>query len=140
LFERGAISILIGQYDASLTDYEGAATRDPTYPGSASYFAELLLYTGGARAALVISEQASREEPMNLVHRVNIAHAHLLLGDVDRAADTYMAVADEHDPGKGLTGAAIALNDFALMRSAGITPPALRDIERRLRESMSTEP
>jgi tetratricopeptide (TPR) repeat protein len=41
LFERGAISILIGHYDDSLTDSERAATLDPTYPGSASYFAEL---------------------------------------------------------------------------------------------------
>jgi tetratricopeptide (TPR) repeat protein len=135
LFERGAISILIGRYDESLADYEAAAVLDPTYPGSASYFAELCLYTGRADEALAISERASRDEPTNLVHRVNIAHAHLLLGEVERAIHAYAAIADHHDPGKGVAAAAIALHDFALMRSAGFEPPGMLDIERRLRKS-----
>lgn len=42
--------------------FAGAAL-EPDYPGSASYFAELFLYTGRARAALELSERASRDEP-----------------------------------------------------------------------------
>ena len=139
LFERGAISILRGRYDPSLADYEAAAILEPTYPGSASYFAEIYLYTGRADEALTISEQASRDEPMNLVHRVNVAHAHLLLGDTERATHAYAAIADQHDPGKGITGAAIALRDLAMMRSAGIHPPGMLSIEQRLKESTPTD-
>jgi tetratricopeptide (TPR) repeat protein len=140
LFERGAISMLRGRYDQSLADYEAAAILEPTYPGSASYFAEVYLYTGRADDALAISEQANRDEPTNLVHRVNVAHAHLLLGDTECALHTYAAIADEQDPGKGITGAAIALGDLALMRSAGIHPPGMHRIKQRLRESTPTRP
>jgi len=134
LFERGAIWILLGCYERSRADYEAGAALDPTYPGSASYFAELHLYAGRADEALAISERAACDEPTNLVHRVNIAHAHLLLGDTGRAADAYDAIADQLDPGKGITGAALALEDLALMRSAGIDPPGMRSVERRLRK------
>ena len=138
LFERGAIFILSGRYEESLADYEAAAVLEPSYPGAASYFAELFLYTGRADEALAISERASRDEPANLVHRVNTAHAHLLLGHTERAARDYDAVARQHDPGKGITGAALALNDLALMRSAGIRAPGMGRVERLLRESMPT--
>lgn len=134
LFERGAISILLGRYDDALADYRAAATRDPAYPGAASYFAELYLYTGRAGAALAISRAAICEEPTNVVHRVNVAHAYLLLGDAQRATLAYDAVAQERDPGKGITGAEIALDDLALMRSAGIEAPGMLAIEQRLRE------
>jgi tetratricopeptide (TPR) repeat protein len=137
LFERGAVSLLIGRYADSLADYEAAAILEPAYPGSASYFAELYLYTGRPDEALAISERASRDEPRNLVHRVNIAHAHLLLGAVARAARAYDAVANLHDPGKGTTGAAIALNDLTLMRSAGIDTPGMLRIEQHLRAAMT---
>jgi tetratricopeptide (TPR) repeat protein len=134
LFERGAILILTGCYDESLADYEAATLLEPTYPGTASYFAELFLYTGRAHEALATSEQAICDEPTNVVHRVNAAHAHLLLGDVERASRAYADVAGQIDPGKGMTGAAIALGDLALMRSAGIEPPGATAIERCLQD------
>jgi tetratricopeptide (TPR) repeat protein len=134
LFERGAILILTGRYDESLADYEAATLLEPAYPGAASYFAELFLYTSRAQEALALSEQAMRDEPTNLIHRVNAAHAYLLLGDLERAESAYSEVADQTDPGKGQTAAAIALADLALMRSAGIAPPGVRGIERSLRE------
>ena len=133
LFERGAIFILIGRYDESLADYEAASALEPTYPGAASYFAELFLYTGRAQEALVMSEQATSQEPSNLTHRVNVAHAHLRLGDVERAGRAYAEIADHVDPGKGVTGAALALSDLALMRSAGIDPPGALGIEQCLK-------
>lgn len=133
LFERGAIAILIGRYEASRADYEAAALLEPHYPGSASYFAELCLYTGRPAEALAISEQASRDEPSDLMHRVNIAHARLLLGDVEQAAASYNAIARLNDPGRRMPGASIALHDLALMRAADIEVPGMLDIERRLR-------
>lgn len=133
LFERGAIFILTGSYDESLADYEAAAVLEPAYRGGTSYLAELFLYTGRAQEALDMSEEAIRDEPTNLVHRVNVAHAHLLLGDVERARRAYAEVADQIDPGKGVTGATIALGDLDLMRSAGICPPGMLDAERCLR-------
>jgi tetratricopeptide (TPR) repeat protein len=138
LFERGAVSILEGRYDEALADYNDAAALEPTYPGAASYFAELYLYTGRPRAALVISKCASDDEPTNLMHRINVAHAHLLLGETGQARELYAAVADQLDPGKQLTGATIALDDFQLMRSAGIEAPGLTSIERELRRSVTT--
>jgi hypothetical protein len=42
-------------------------------------------------------------------------------------------LAERVDPGKGMTGVAIALGDLALMRSAGIDPPGMLDVERFLR-------
>jgi tetratricopeptide (TPR) repeat protein len=133
LFERGAISILIGRYEESLINYEAAARLEPSYPGSASYFAELCLYTGRPDEALAISEQASRDEPGNIMNRLNIAHAHLLLGNVERALDSYTAIAEVRDPARRMTGAAIALHDLALMRGAGIEAPGMLAVERRLR-------
>jgi putative redox protein len=135
LFERGAILILLGHYDESRADYEAAIAREPGYPGAVSYLAELDLYTGRADEALARSERASRNEPANLVHRVNIAHAHLLLGHAERAAEAYDAIAEERDPGKRMTGAAIALADLSLLRAAGIHPPEMLGIEQRLRTS-----
>lgn len=137
LFERGAIFILIGHYEESLADYEAAAALEPSYPGSASYFAELFLYTDRADEALAISERARHDEPTDLVHRVNTAHAHLLLGHIDHAAQEYETIAGQHDTG-GITGAAIVLNDLAIMRSAGIDVPGTRRVERRLTESRRT--
>ena len=133
LFERGAISILIGRYEEALTDYEAAVSLDPNYPGSASYFAELYLYTGRLDEALAISEQASRDDPGNMMNRLNIAHAHLLLGNVERAVDSYTAIATLHDPVRQMTGASIALHDLDLMRAAGIEAPSMLGIERYLR-------
>jgi tetratricopeptide (TPR) repeat protein len=138
LFERGAIWILVGRYDRSRADYEAAIVLEPDYPGSASYFAELDLYTGRVAEALALSERASRAEPSNLVHRVNVAHAHLLLGDTERASAAYAAIAERRDPGKRITGAAIALADLSLMRAAGIHPPGMDTIERGLRTSIRT--
>lgn len=67
-----------------------------------------------------MSEDAICDEPTNLVHRVNVAHARLLLGDLERAGRAYVEIAGHRDPE---TGAATALGDLDHMRSAAIEPP-----------------
>ncbi len=83
LVERGAIAILQHHYEETLADYTRAEQLDPHYPGLASYFAELYFYTGRPADALRISTDAAGQEPGNLMHRINIAHAQLLLGNTD---------------------------------------------------------
>jgi Flp pilus assembly protein TadD len=125
LVERGAIAILQHRYDEALADYQGAEQFEPHYPGLASYFAELYLYTNRAADALRISENAAVEEPGNLMHRMNIAHAQLLLGNTDVALDGYRDLADEWHPTKRRSGREQALQDLRLLDDAGITVPAI---------------
>jgi tetratricopeptide (TPR) repeat protein len=123
LVERGAIHILAGHYAQSLADYDAATAIDPQYPGLDSYRAELFLYTGRAADALVLSEAAAAREPENLMHRINIAHAQLLLGHTDRALERYRRLARDYHPAKQRYGSDIALEDLRLLIEAGVDVP-----------------
>jgi tetratricopeptide (TPR) repeat protein len=125
LVERGAIRILQGQYKQTLTDYQSAAQRDPHYPGLDSYIAELYLYTGRAAEALALSEGAAAREPGNLMHRINVAHAELLLGHTELALDSYRRLARQYHPTKRRFGRDIALHDLRLLLDAGVDIPQL---------------
>jgi Flp pilus assembly protein TadD len=125
LVERGAIYILQGRYAESRADYAAARRLEPGYPGLDSYVAELDLYTGRAAEALALSEQAAVREPGDLMHRINIAHAHLLLGHTGQALRAYRQLAPLVHPGKNRTGADLALADLRLMAGAGIGIPGL---------------
>jgi tetratricopeptide (TPR) repeat protein len=125
LCERGAIRILQHRWAESLADYQAAADLDPAYPGLRSYFAELYLFTGRAGEALEISRQAAIDEPDNLMNRINIGHAHLLLGHHDQALDQYRAVAREMHPVKRRTGEELIREDWRLLGAAGIDVPTL---------------
>jgi len=124
LVERSAIAILQHRYDEALADYTRAEQLDPHYPGLASYFAELYLYANRAADALRISENAAAEEPGNLMHRINIAHAQLLLGNTDAALSAYREIANQWHPTKMRFGRDLALQDLGLLDDAGIEMPA----------------
>jgi tetratricopeptide (TPR) repeat protein len=123
LVERGAILILQGRYAESRADYEAARRLEPGYPGLDSYVAELDLYTGRAAEALARSEQAAVREPGDLMHRINIAHAHLLLGHTTHALQAYRQVAHQVHPGKNRTGSDLARQDLRLLAGAGVVIP-----------------
>jgi tetratricopeptide (TPR) repeat protein len=125
LVERGAILILQAHYKRTLTDYQSAAKRDPHYPGLDSYIAELYLYTGRAAEALALSEGAAAREPGNLMHRINVAHAELLLGHTELALDSYRRLARQYHPTKRRFGRDIALHDLRLLLDAGVDIPQL---------------
>jgi tetratricopeptide (TPR) repeat protein len=125
LVERGAIRILQGQYTRTLSDYQSAAKRDPHYPGLDSYIAELYLYTGRAADALALSEGAAAREPADLMHRINVAHAELLLGHTERAVDSYRRLARQYHPSKRRFGRDIALHDLRLLLEAGVDIPQI---------------
>jgi tetratricopeptide (TPR) repeat protein len=125
LCERGAIRTLQHRWAESLADYQAAAHLDPAFPGLRSYFAELYLYTGRAQEALEISEQAAVDEPDNLMNRINIGHAYLLLGQLDQARREYCAVAGDMHPVKRRSGEELIREDWRLLRSAGIDVPRL---------------
>jgi tetratricopeptide (TPR) repeat protein len=123
LVERGAVLILAGRYAQTLADYDAAAAIDPHYPGLDSYRAELFLYTGRAADALVLSDAAAAREPGNLMHRINIAHAELLLGHTDLALEHYRLLARDYHPTKKRHGSDIALADLRLLLDAGVDVP-----------------
>jgi tetratricopeptide (TPR) repeat protein len=123
--ERGAIFVLQTRWDEALADYQEAARIDPAYPGLGSYFAELYLYTGRAADALALSRKALAQEPENLMHRINIGHAQLLLGDTGAALREYAQTATLLHPGKQRFGADLVLEDLRLMRAAGVDVPDL---------------
>jgi tetratricopeptide (TPR) repeat protein len=120
IVERGAIFILQARWDEALADYQEAARIDPAYPGLRSYLAELYLYTGRAADALTLSREALAQEPENLMHRINIGHARLLLGDTQGALHDYAQVAGVVHPGKQRSGVDLVLNDLRLMDAAGV--------------------
>jgi tetratricopeptide (TPR) repeat protein len=125
LVERGAILILQHRYEQSRADYAAARRLDPQYPGLDSYVAELDLYTGRAAQALALSERAAAREPGNLMHQINIAHAHLLLGHTGAALEAYRQLAPRFHPRKQRLGRDLAWQDLRLLVEAGVDVPDL---------------
>jgi tetratricopeptide (TPR) repeat protein len=123
--ERGAILILQHRYDESRADYAAARRLDPQFPGLDSYVAELDLYTGRAAQALALSERAAAREPGNLMHQINIAHAHLLLGHTAAALAAYRQLAPRFHPRKQRLGRDLAGQDLRLLVEAGVDVPDL---------------
>jgi tetratricopeptide (TPR) repeat protein len=133
LVERGAILILQHLYEQSRADYAAARHLDPQYPGLDSYVAELDLYTGRAVQALALSERASEREPGNLMHQINIAHAHLLLGHTGAAMEAYRQLAPRFHLRKQRLGRDLALQDLRLLSEAGVNVPDLAAARELLR-------
>ncbi len=123
LCERGAILILQRRYAEALADYQEAQRLDPGYPGLRSYLAEVYLYTGRAAEALAVSRQALLDEPGDLMHDINIAHAHLLLGDTAEALERYARLGGRLHAGKERYGRDLVLQDLRLMQEAGVQIP-----------------
>jgi tetratricopeptide (TPR) repeat protein len=140
LVERGAIAILQHRYDQSRADYASARRLDPHYPGLDSYVAELDLYTGRATEALALSERAAAREPGNLMHQINIAHAHLLLGHTSAALAAYRQLAPRFHPRKQRLGADLAEQDFRLLVEAGVDVPDLAAAREVLRTAAAGGP
>lgn len=120
LCERGAVLILDERWDDALADYRAAEALDPSHPGLASYFAELYLYSGHPDEAIAAARAGLEREPGSVMHRVNLAHGLLFSGRLDEALEEYAAIADQPVPSEGVTGESIVLNDFRLMREAGL--------------------
>jgi tetratricopeptide (TPR) repeat protein len=125
LVERGAVLVLAHRFDEALADYQAAATLDQDYPGLRSYFAEVYLYLGRPEDALAASEEGLRVEPRDLMHRINRAHSLLFLDRVEPALDDYRGLAGEQHRAKDRSGAELALEDFRLMRAAGLHPAGM---------------
>ena len=138
LCERGAVLILDERWDEALADYKAAEALDPNHPGLASYFAELYLYSGRPGDALIAAQRGLECEPDSVMHRVNLAHALLFTGKQDEAIAEYRAVQGRISRGEHVSGAAIALNDLALMREAGLTCDGIDEVESMLRHARTS--
>ncbi len=134
LCERGAVLILDERWDEALADYQAAEALDPNHPGLASYFAELYLYSGHPGDALAAARRGLEREPSSVMHRVNLAHALLFTGNREEALAEYDAIRSRIAAGEGVSGAAIVLNDLALMREAGLVCDGFDEVEATLRE------
>ena len=139
LVERGAILILQHRYEQCRADYESAGRLDPQFPGLDSYVAELDLYAGRAAQALALSERAAAREPGNLMHQINIAHAHLLLGHTGAALEAYRQLAPRFHPRKQRFGRDLALQDLRLLVEAGVDVPDLAAAREVLRTPATTD-
>jgi tetratricopeptide (TPR) repeat protein len=139
LVERGAILILQHRYEQCRADYESARRLDPQFPGLDSYVAELDLYAGRAAQALALSERAAAREPGNLMHQINIAHAHLLLGHTGAALEAYRQLAPRFHPRKQRFGRDLALQDLRLLVEAGVDVPDLAAAREVLRTPATTD-
>jgi Flp pilus assembly protein TadD len=133
LVERGAVLVLAHRFDEALADYRAAEGLDPDHPGLRSYFAEAYLYLGRAREALAITDEGPHVEPGDLMHCINRAHSLLFLGHVDAAPAHYQALAAQQHPSKQRSGAELVLDDFRLMRAAGLSAPGMGRAEVLLR-------
>ena len=138
LCERGAVLILDERWDEALADYRAAEALDPNHPGLASYFAELYLYSGRPGDALIAAQRGLEREPNSVMHRINLAHALLFTGKLDSAKAEYKAIESRISPGEHVSGAAIVLNDFALMREAGMVCDGMDEVEATLRRAVPT--
>jgi tetratricopeptide (TPR) repeat protein len=134
LCERGAVLILEERWEEALADYRAAEALDPNHPGLASYFAELYLYSGRPGDALDAARAGLKHEPGSVMHRVNLAHALLFSGQLEAALAEYEAVRDRIAVSEHVSGAAIVLNDLALMRDAGLVCDGFDEVEARMRE------
>ena len=139
LVERGAILILQRRYEQSRADYASARSLDPQFPGLDSYVAELDLYTGRAAQALALSERAAPREPGNLMHQINIAHAHLLLGHTGAALEAYRQLSPRFHPRKQRFGRDLAAQDLRLLVEAGVDVPDLASAREVLRAADTTD-
>jgi tetratricopeptide (TPR) repeat protein len=138
LCERGAVLILDERWDEALADYQAAEALDPSHPGLASYFAELYLYSGRPDEALAAARRGLEREPASVMHRVNLAHALLFTGQQEEALTEYRAAQDKIASTEHVSGAAIALNDFALMRDAGLMCDGLDEVAAMLRAELES--
>jgi tetratricopeptide (TPR) repeat protein len=129
LCERGAILILLERYDESLADYELARKVEPDYPTLDSYFAEIYLYLGRFDDALAAAEQGLASGGDPLMASLNVAHALLFKGSLDRALEIYGDLVLQVHPGKGKSMREVILNDFRLFHASGLTCPGLARAE-----------
>ena len=134
LCQRGAVLLLVHRFDEALADYRAARALDPAYPGLESYFAEVWLYLRRPDEALAASGRGLRAEPGDLMHRVNLAHALLFLGRREAAEAEYRSLRGERHAAKDKTGGEIVLEDFALLRAAGLGCDGMHEVERVLAE------
>jgi len=137
LCERGAILTLLERYDESLADYELAREVEPAYPTLDSYFAEIYLYLGRYDDALAAAEQGLASGGDGLMSSLNVAHALLFSGLVDRALEKYAELVPLVHAGKGKSMRDVILNDFRLFRVSHRVPADLEVAEEFVRHEKS---
>ena len=97
-------------------------------------FAEVYLYQlKPGESDLAAVREGEKREPDMLIYQVNEAHSYLFLGDMAKAKSIYLANRSRSDPTEGRTFPQIVLNDFRLMRAAGVTTPGMDEIETLMR-------
>ncbi len=134
LVERGVNFFLAQKFPESSAAFERVNEIDPAYRGINAYRAELFLYLKDAANAQVSAAEGLRREPGFGIHRINLAHAALFAGDMDKAKELYLACADLLDMDGVTTGRMLVPMDFARMRAGGVVVAGMEEIEALLKE------
>lgn len=122
-----AYRMIEGNFAACETDYATVLKLNPHFPGFRAYSAELYLYM--KQPAKVITEAllGLLAEPTAPIHKINLAHGLAFSGQLEAAKVAYSAVAETNIE-RGLTGAALALGDFAQLKRRGIDYPQIAEL------------
>lgn len=134
LVERGVNLFLARQFAESSAAFERVNDLDPSYRGISAYRSELFLYLKDAANAQASAAEGLKREPGFGIHRINLAHAALFAGDMDKAKELYLACADLVDMDGVTTGRMLVPMDFKRMRESGIVVPGMDEIETLLKE------
>jgi len=99
--------------------------------GALGFQARRALFEGSPESAVDLSQQALSIDPTQTWLQLGLAHGQLLGGPVEAARELYLQY--RHFPASdALTFREAALEDFGALRSAGISTPAMVEVERLL--------
>lgn len=133
LVERGVNLFNAHQFAASSVAFDRVHRLAPGYAGINAYRAEVFLFMKDAAGAEAASREGLEREPSYGIHRINLAHAALFAGKMEKARELYLACADLIDMDGVTPGRSLVPLDFAKMRAAGVEVPGMAEIEALLK-------
>jgi len=122
-----AYRLIQGNFAACEADYATVLKLDPDFPHFRAYSAELYLYLRRPERVIEEALQGLLTEPNAPIHKINLAHGLAFSGHVEAAKVAYAAVA-RTDIERGLTGAALALGDYAQLKRRDIVYPQMAEL------------
>ena len=122
-----AYRMIQGNFAACEADYATVLRLDPDYPHFRAYSAELYLYLRRPDRVVAEALQGLLSEPNAPIHKINLAHGLAFSGQIEAAKVAYAAVA-RIPIERGLTGAGLALGDYAQLKRRGIEYPQMAEL------------
>lgn len=133
-----AYRMIAGDFVACEADYAIVLKLDPHFPHFHAYSAELYLYLKQPSKVITEAILGLLDEPTEPIHKINLAHGLAFTGQIDAAKVLYTSVARTRIE-RGLSGASLALGDFAQLKRKGIEYPQMAELTPFL-ESFASPP